>query len=56
MNLKDLPMPTLIKLTAAAMFASFLAACAQQAVQQNLEPPQRRQTDAKTQLESGRRF
>jgi outer membrane biogenesis lipoprotein LolB len=50
-------MPTLIKLTAAMMVTAFLAACAQQAVQQpNFDPPQRRQTDAKTQLESGRRF
>jgi ABC-type uncharacterized transport system auxiliary subunit len=49
-------MKTLIKLAAAAMFASFLAACAQSTAQPNFEPPQRRQTDAKTQLESGRRF
>jgi ABC-type uncharacterized transport system auxiliary subunit len=49
-------MPALIKLTAAAVFAAFLAGCAQQAAQPSFEPPQRRQTDAKTQLESGRRF
>jgi Spy/CpxP family protein refolding chaperone len=49
-------MPTLVKITAALLTASFLAACAQSVAQPNLDPPQRRQTDAKTQLESGRRF
>lgn len=50
-------MNVILKLAAAAALASFLGACAQQAVatQPSYEPPPRKPFDAKTQLESGRR-
>jgi curli biogenesis system outer membrane secretion channel CsgG len=45
----------IVKLAIAASLAAGLAACAQPTAQ-TFEAPQRKQTDAKTQLESGRRF
>jgi ABC-type uncharacterized transport system auxiliary subunit len=45
----------IVKLATAAALAAALAACAQSTAQ-NYDPPQRKQVDAKTQLESGRRY
>ena len=47
-------MTRLIKLTAAALLAAALAACAQSTAQ-NFDPPPVKRVDAKTNLESGRR-
>ena len=47
-------MNKLIKLSAAALFAASLAACAQP-VAQSFDPPPAKRVDAKTNLESGRR-
>lgn len=45
-----------LKIAAAALMAAFVAACAQAvATQPSFEPPPRKQLDAKTQLETGRR-
>ncbi len=44
----------LLKLSAAALLAASLVACAQP-VAQNFDPPPGKRVDAKTNLESGRR-
>ncbi len=50
-------MTSLLKLAGAALIAVSLAACAQAvATQPSFDPPARKMTDAKTQLESGRRY
>ncbi len=51
-------MTTSLKLAGAALIAITLAACAQAVATQppSYEPPPRKQADAKTQLESGRRY
>lgn len=49
-------MTRIIRIAVLAAMAASLAACAQAvATQPSFEPPPRRQADAKTQLESGRR-
>ena len=47
-------MTKLLKLSAAALLAGSLAACAQSTAQ-NLDPPPAKRVDAKTNLEAGRR-
>lgn len=47
-------MTKLFKLSAAALLAASLAACAQSTAQ-NFDPPPAKRVDAKTNLESGRR-
>ncbi|MCO4054317.1 MAG: hypothetical protein HEQ16_09760 [Bosea sp.] len=47
-------MKSILKLSAAAVLAASLAACAQSTAQ-NFDPPPAKRVDAKTNLESGRR-
>jgi hypothetical protein len=48
-------MSRIIKITAAAVMAATLAACAQSVAQPNYDPPPAARVDAKTALETGRR-
>jgi hypothetical protein len=50
-----MPMSRFVKLTAAAVMAASLAACAQSVAQPNFDPPPAKRVDAKTALETGRR-
>jgi curli biogenesis system outer membrane secretion channel CsgG len=47
-------MKSILKLSAAAVLAASVAACAQSTAQ-NFDPPPAKRVDAKTNLESGRR-
>jgi curli biogenesis system outer membrane secretion channel CsgG len=47
-------MKSILKLSAAAVLAASLAACAQSTAQ-NFDPPPAKRVEAKTNLESGRR-